>query len=125
MLKRKRSTTSDRALPDTHLIPHSPTIQKLLLKSSKNTLCEIVINWLDNPKLGAPHPPPEGPDDDDEDTEGELSVEGLKGVYEKMKASTSVTRKAIVERIVGRDWVDFCSATSFCDWMLMVLCITE
>lgn len=116
---------SDGSLPNTQLIPHSPTIQKLLLKPPKNTLCDIAINWLDNPQLGAPHPPPEGLDDDGEDRAGELSVEDLKGVYKKMKVVSSVTRKAVVERIVERDWVDFCSAASLCNWMLMALYIAE
>jgi len=108
----KLCTTDDGSLSDTQLIPHSSTIQKLLLKPSKSTLCEIAIDWLDNFPLGAPHPPPEGLDDDDEDRAGGLSVEDLKNVYEKLKATSSVTRKAVVERIVERDWVDFYSAVS-------------
>ncbi|KAF8458935.1 centromere protein Chl4/mis15/CENP-N [Terfezia claveryi] len=100
----KQGDANDGSLSDAQLIPHSSNIQKLLLKPSKNTLCEIAIDWLDNPQLGAPHPPPEGLDDDDEDRAGEQSVEDLKGVYEKMKAASSVSRKAVIERIVERDW---------------------
>ena len=108
----KLSTVDNGSLSDTQLIPHSATIQKLLLKPSKSSLCEIAIDWLDNLQFGAPHPPPEGLDDDDGGRAGELSVEDLKGVYEKMKAASSVTRKAVVERIVERDWVDLlCSLT--------------
>ncbi|RPB28658.1 CHL4-domain-containing protein [Terfezia boudieri ATCC MYA-4762] len=100
----KQSSANDRSLSDAQLIPHSSNIQKLLLKPSKTTLCEIAIDWLDNSQLGTPHPPPEGFGDDDEDRAGEQSVEDLKGVYEKMKAASSVTRKAVIERIVERDW---------------------
>ena len=104
-MPRRTHHVNGGSLPDTHLIPHSPTLQKLLLKPSKNTLCEIVLEWLENVSLGKPHHPPEGPESYSEDGTGELIISELKKVYEKMKTSQQVTRKTIVERIVEIDWV--------------------
>ncbi|KAF8462058.1 centromere protein Chl4/mis15/CENP-N [Kalaharituber pfeilii] len=97
-------------LPDSHVVPHSPALLKLLMRPSKNALCEIALEWLSNASLGAPQPPGEGfddddDDDDDDDEEGaELSIDDVKEVYKRMKGATSVTRKAVVERVVERDW---------------------
>lgn len=104
------TTTTDNntngALADAQLIPHSLALQKLLLKPSKLLLCEIVIDWLNNRQYGAPHPPPEGLEGGEgEDEMAQMSIEELKELYEKMKTASSVTRKAVVERIVERDWV--------------------
>ena len=104
-MPRRTHHVSDGSLPDTHLIPHSPTLRKLLLRPSKNTLCEVVLEWLENVLLGKPHPQPESPDGHSEDGTGELSIDELKKVYEEMKTSHKATRKTVVERIVERDWV--------------------
>lgn len=101
-------TSKDGSLPNTHLIPHSPALNKLLLKPSKSLLCEIAINWLNNPQFGTPHPPSEDLEDgevEDEDGIAQMGIEELKRVYEKMKTAGSVTRKAVVDRITGRHWV--------------------
>lgn len=109
----KRSpTTADGSLPDTHIILHSPALQKLLLKPSKNTLCEIVIDWLDHPQFGAPHQLPEDLEDEGDGNQGQLSIEDLKELYGKFKATNSVTKKAIIQRIVERDWVGILRTTS-------------
>lgn len=90
----------DGSLDPDYLIQHSPSLLRLLLRPSKKTLCDIAIDWLDNAHFGAPHPLPE-----DVEGGGGLSVGELKGIYEKMKAANPVTRKAVAERIVERDWV--------------------
>lgn len=104
-MSRRSKLPADGSLPDSQLIHHSPALQKLLLRPSKDVLCDLALEWLENPTLGKPHPPDEDEEMEDDEDEEQLDVEQLKEVYTRMSKAGGITKKAVVERIVERDWV--------------------
>ena len=100
----RAQATDTGALRDDHIITDSSSVQKILLKPSKDVLCDLVLGWLDNLPLCAQHP---AADDDSDDVDPPESVEDTKAAYLRMKSTNSVTKKAVVERIMERDWVRF------------------
>ncbi|KAH0604800.1 uncharacterized protein H6S33_006468 [Morchella sextelata] len=99
-------------LPNTALIPHTPSTRRLLSRLTKDLLLELVLSsWLDPAKTETYQPnfaPVEDEDDDDDeddDEEGGRGIEKAREAYEAMKRR-AVKGKEVVERVVEREWRD-------------------
>jgi hypothetical protein len=90
-------------LPSTTAIPSSPVLRRFLTRLPKQTLIDLVLIWLDHPLT--PLPPP---DEEDEFLDEPESLDDRKAVYAEYAEDTSVTKKVIIDRILGTDWVCRC-----------------
>ena len=61
-----------------------------------------MLIWLDHP-LCPIHPPPD--DEDDYFMEDEESMEDKREIYATQRDNVNITKKAVIDRILGKDWV--------------------
>jgi hypothetical protein len=99
-------------LPSTTLIPNSALLRRFLTRLPKPILIDLIVIWLDHP-LCPFHQPGDGDEDDIFRQESENSDE-KKAIYEAYRDDDGVTKKAIIERVLGVDWVRCCWSVSHC-----------
>jgi hypothetical protein len=92
-------------LPSTTAIPTSPVLRRFLTRLPKQTLTDLVLIWLDHPLT--PLPPP---DDEDEFLDEPDSLDDRKALYGEYAQDSNVTKRVVIDRILGTDWVRPCFA---------------
>ncbi|KAG0125502.1 centromere protein Chl4/mis15/CENP-N [Tuber indicum] len=106
MSKKRKSTTTANALPDTLRIAYTPPVRRLLSRLSKSSLVELSLGWLGSTKVNLTRvEDDEGGEDEDEEGE-EMDIEVVRVIYEGFNRSKSVRVKEVVERIVEHEWRD-------------------
>ena len=89
-------------LSSTTLIPPSALLRRFLTRLPKQTLVSLVLIWLDHPLC--PIHSPLG-DEDEFFMEEEESMEDKKEIYAAQIDDANITKKAVIDRILGQDWV--------------------
>jgi hypothetical protein len=89
-------------LSSTTLIPPSALLRRFLTRLPKQTLVSLVLIWLDHP-LCPIHAPPD--DEDEYFMEDEESMADKREIYTAQRSDVNVTKKAVIDRILGQDWV--------------------
>ena len=89
-------------LPSTTLIPPSALLRRFLTRLPKQILVSLVLIWLDHP-LCPVHSPSN--DDDDYFMDDEESLEEKREIYAAQRDDVNITKKAVIDRILGQDWV--------------------
>lgn len=77
-------------------------LRRFLSRLPKQNLVSLVLIWLDHP-LCPIHTPLD--DDDEYFMEEEESLEEKREKYVAQKEGVNVTKKAVIDRILGQDWV--------------------
>lgn len=102
--KRKSLTAPGAPLPNTLILPYSPSIRRLISRLTKDSLLALVLTWLDTTRVQTYKPNLASVDDDDEEEEEDLPLDSVREEYEGYKISRNVKGKDVVERIVEREW---------------------
>jgi hypothetical protein len=91
-------------LPSTTLIPNSALLRRFLTRLPKTVIVDLVLIWLDHP-LCPIHQPLDDEDDDFYGQEDE-TLDDKRTLYEVYRDDTSITKKVVIDRILGIDWVN-------------------
>jgi Kinetochore protein CHL4 like len=89
-------------LPSTTLIPNSALLRRFLSRLPKPVLIDLVLIWLDHPLC-----PVQEPVDEEEDyfMQEDETTEEKKALYETYRGDSNISKKIVIERILGHDWV--------------------
>lgn len=90
-------------LPSTTLIPNSALLRRFLARLPKSVIVDLVLIWLDHP-LCPIHKPLDDEDDDFLDQDDE-TLDDKRSTYGSYRVDTSITKKMVIDRILGFDWV--------------------
>jgi hypothetical protein len=98
--KKEAKATSGDTLPSTTLIPNSSLLRRFLTRLPKTVIVDLVLIWLDHPLC------PTLPNDEDDDFfDEDESLDDKKAIYETYRDDNSITKKDVIDRILGNDWV--------------------
>lgn len=100
--KRGPSAPLTDTLPSTTLIPNSALLRRFLSRLPKLVLIDLVLIWLDHP-LCPVHESVE--DEEDYFMQEDETTEEKKALYEAYRGDNSVSKKIVIDRILGHDWV--------------------
>jgi hypothetical protein len=100
--KKEAAASPADSLPSTTLIPNSALLRRFLTRLPKSVIVDLVLIWLDHPLC----PIHQAIDEDDDfyDQEDETLAD-KKLLYEAYRDDSSITKKVIIDRILGIDWV--------------------
>jgi Kinetochore protein CHL4 like len=101
--KKENTASPTDTLSSTTLIPNSALLRRFLTRLPKTVTIDLVLIWLDHP-LCPIHQPLDDEDDDFYGQEDE-TLDDKKALYEVYRDDTSITKKVVIDRILGIDWV--------------------
>lgn len=90
------------SLPSTNLIPNSTLLRRSLARLPKSVIVDLVLIWLDHPLC--PVRQIAADDDDDYFMEDE-TLDDKRSIYESYREDANITKKTIIDKILGNDWV--------------------
>jgi len=100
--KKPTQTVLRDTLPSTTLISNSPSLRKFVSRLPKSVLVDLVLIWLDHPLC----PISEPTDDEDEFAmEDQETLDEKRALYQGYGQDPYVTKKIVLDRILGTDWV--------------------
>jgi len=100
--KKPTQTVLRDTLPSTTLIPNTQSLRKFVSRLPKLVLVDLVLIWLDHPLC----PIPEPVDDEDEFVlEDQKTLDEKRALYQEYGQDHYVTKKVVIDRILGTDWV--------------------
>jgi len=91
------------SLPSTTLISNAVLLRRILSRLPKDVIVDLVLIWLDHPLC----PIHESTDDDDDYFVERETVDEKKAIYESYRDDPNTSRKMVVDKVLGSDWVDF------------------
>ena len=100
----KKTSTKDvltDSLPSTRLIPNSAVLRRFLSRLPKSVLIDLVLIWLEHPLC----PIQESQDDEDDYFMQDETATDKKGLYESFRDDHNASKKIVIDRILGTDWV--------------------
>ena len=101
-LKKTVSPVQTDTLPSTTLIPNSGMLRRFLARLPKSVIVDLVLIWLDHPLCPIP---PLTDEDEEIFMHDDESLDDKKALYESYRNDNAVSRKVLIDRILGNDWV--------------------
>lgn len=99
--KKTPTTSLTDTLPSTTIIENSALLRRFLSRLPKSVIIDLVLIWLDHPLC----PVQETIDDEDDYfMQDDETLDEKKALYEDYRGD-NFTKKTVIDRILGNDWV--------------------
>jgi len=100
--KKPTQTVPRDTLPSTTLIANTQSLRKFVSRLPKLVLVDLVLIWLDHPLCPIPDP---ADDEDEFALADQKTPDEKRALYREYGKDDNVTKKVVVDRILGTDWV--------------------